>query len=820
MLMTLGLCATAEWATPGIAAAQAASAAAKPEAVQEIVVTGERKQETLQKAPASVTALSAQVLAEAGVKRAADFVALAPGVAIVVGSTEAADAQVNIRGLNGARDANPNFAFVVDGIVLSDPAAFNRSFTDLSQIEIFKGPQGAIYGRDAEAGAIVVTTVKPGPTFEGGTTVGYANNNTFYNQSSISGPLIKDQLFGRLSADYRTTDGFDTNTFTNSKTVDDEKAYDINGRLIWNPTSDWSFDLKASYGNVNAASINFNADFMLPGLTSVFGPAVDENVNSHQFDYVNNIVPDNHQTARELSVKFDHDMSWAKLTGYVQYSNIDNNLLSDGTVAPFGFYNNSNNITGTNVCQTSQAAALASGLKYPAPQNPALGFLGPYTASTCDGYQYQVRNEIDKSAELRLSSTNNNGLAWSGGVYYLNVDRHVGVSIGNDLGLPILQNLYNPANSQSPTSQEYNDAFTTNVYAAFGSIDYNILSNLVLSAAIRYDVEQRSVHNEVPAGNLQDYINVVAGGPANGVFYPLNPGLIVNPSGIPDAHKTFSQPEPRVSLRWDVQPNISLYSTIGVGFKSGGFNSSGTEATIKNIAAETGSDVKVGDSYAKETSTAYEIGMKGNFLDRKLGVQVAFYYTQVNNMQFAEFFSTPQGLLRTDSNIARVNLDGVEIGLQYKLKSWLSAVGGFNYTDSKILANESRPDTVGNQSPYTPQYTANIGLSLNKPITDDVKLIGRLDTNFTGPTWFHTVQDQTVPSLFGPADLSKGLRAAYSLTNLRFGVATGKVELVAFVSNVFDKRYLAEVIPAPEFGGAFVSEGPGRLVGAEVSYRF
>jgi iron complex outermembrane receptor protein len=578
--MTLGLCATAEWVTPGIAAAQAVSAAAKPEAVQEIVVTGERKQETLQKAPASVTALSAQVLAEAGVKIAADFVALTPGVSIVVGSAEAADAQVNIRGLNGARDANPNFAFVVDGIVLSDPAAFNRSFADLSQIEIFKGPQGAIYGRDAEAGAIVVTTVKPGPTFEGGTTVGYANNNTFYNQSSISGPLIKDQLFGRLSADYRSTDGFDTNTFTNSKTVDDEKAYDINGRLIWNPTSDWSFDLKASYGHVDAASINFNADFMLPGLTSVFGPAVDENVNSHQFDYVNNIVPDNHQTARELSVKFDHDMSWAKLTGYVQYSNIDNNLLSDGTVAPFGFYNNSNNITKTNVCQTSQAAALASGLKYPAPQNPAFGFLGPYTASTCDGYQYQVRNEIDKSAELRLSSTNNNGLSWSGGVYYLNVDRHVGVSIGNDLGLPILQNLYNPANSQSPTAQEYSDAFTTNVYAAFGSVDYNILSNLVLSAAIRYDVEQRSVHNEVPTGNLQDYINVVAGGPANGAFYPLNPGLIANPNGIPDAHKTFSQPEPRVSLRWDVQPNISLYSTIGVGFKSGGFNSSGTEATI------------------------------------------------------------------------------------------------------------------------------------------------------------------------------------------------------------------------------------------------
>ena len=792
-----------------------AHAQTKPE---EVIVTGQRKSQTLQKAPVSVTVLSKATLQQAGVKRASDFVALTPGVALVAGTAEVGDSQVNIRGINSARDAESAFAFVVDGVLMPNPAAFNREFVDLSQIEILKGPQGAIYGRNAEAGAIVVTTTPPGDAYDASIKTGVGQYGDVYNITTLAGPIVPGKLAGRITVDYRDFHGFDTNVFLHNKSVDYENGGDVDGRLVYTPSADWKFDLKARIGRVSAASIDYNAVFALPALTSVFGPAVNENVNGHQFEYVSNIQPEDHQSTAEISLKADHDLGWGKLSAYVLYSNITNNLLSDGTLATFGFFNNANNVTGRNVCQSSQAAALAGGLKYPAPQNPTLGFLGPYTASTCDGYQYQVRNEADISSEIRIASNPGQQLRWSAGLYYLHIDRHVGVSVGDDTGSPILQNLDNPINSTSPTAQLFDDKFTTNVYAAFASADYSIQPDLVASAAVRYDVEARNDQSLVPTGNRQDFINVVTGGPANGVFFPLNPGLIANPNGIPASSKTFQAPEPRVSLTWTPVPTLSLYATFGVGFKSGGFNPAGTQATVANVAAETGSNVRVGNSYGEETSDAYEIGMKGSLLDTRIAYQAAAYYTQVHGMQFNEFFSTAQGLLRVDSNIDRVDLQGGEAAVQAHALEWLDVVAGVDVTGSEILKNASRPDTVGNKSPYTPAYTGNVGFAVHQKLTDRYTLLGRWDTNFTGPTWFHTVQRQSEPTIFGAPGYYGGTeRQAYSTSNLRAGIAGPHFELVGFIQNIFDKRYLAEVIPAPEFGGSFASQGPGRLFGAELT---
>ena len=802
----------------------AAPASAKPGSasrttdVTEIVVTGQRKSEKLQKAPVSVTVLTKRTIDDAGVKRAADIVALTPGASLVTGTAETGDVQLNIRGINSARDAGSSFAFVVDGIQEPDPSTFNREFADLQQVEILKGPQGAIYGRNAEAGAVVITTITPTNLLQASATTGVGNFNTVYNQSTVSGAIIPDILLGRLSFDYRNTDGYYKNNLYDNYSVDNFRNYDINGRLIYKPSDDWSFDLKVRSGLTNAASIFYNAVFELPALVPVFGPTVNEDVNAHQFRYDENIQPENHQDTQEVSLKADHPLSWARLTTYVDYSSVNSNLLSDGTLASFGFFNNSNNVLGRNICASSQAAILASGFAYPLPQNPALGFLGPYGPSTCDGYQYQVRDESDVSTEIRLSSRNARRLRWSGGLYYLHSERHVGVSVGNDLGFSINKNLDNPINSTSPTAQLYNDAFTSDVIAEFASVDYDIRPDLVVSAAIRYDTEFKSDKNLVPPGNLQDYININAGGPAAGSFFPLNPGLLASPNGIPAKSAVFDQPEPKLSLDWTPTSALTLYATAGIGFKSGGFNSAGTEATVAKIASETGSDVRVGDAYGKETSDAFEIGLKGHYLDSKLTFQAAGYYTIVHGMQFNEFFSSGEGLLRVDSNIDRVDLQGGELAAQYHPLRWLILSAGGDITGSEILKNSSRPNTVGNKSPYTPAYTGNTAVSIYQPLTERLALTGRLDTNFIGSTWFHTVQRQSVPTINGVDGYYGGAeRRPFSTTDLRLGIAGKRFEFVAFISNLFNRHYLTEVIPAPEFGGSFISEGPTRLIGGELT---
>jgi len=202
-------------------------------ALEEITVTARRRSESLRDVPGTVTALTTGVLESAGVRRAEDFISLTPGVSMV-NAAEVGDTQVNIRGINGARDAETSFAFLVDGILYTNPAAFNREYTNLKQVEVFKGPQGAIYGRSAAAGAIIVTTKKPGnePEFHG--RASFAEDDTINAFASYSGPLIKDELYFDLAADYRESDGFYRNSFqNNTPIVDAFESFNINGRLVW-----------------------------------------------------------------------------------------------------------------------------------------------------------------------------------------------------------------------------------------------------------------------------------------------------------------------------------------------------------------------------------------------------------------------------------------------------------------------------------------------------------------------------------------------------------------------------------------------------------
>jgi iron complex outermembrane recepter protein len=229
--------------------------------VEEIIVTARRRSESLSDVPGTVTALTESVLESAGVQRAEDFIKLTPGVSMV-NAAEAGDTQVNIRGINGTRDAENSFAYILDGVLYTNPAAFNREYTDLKQIEIFKGPQGAIYGRNAAAGAIIVNTSKPDGESKTKATLGFAEDNSYLLKGSTSGTLVKDKLFFRLSGDYRKSDGFYRNSWNNdAATIDRSESFNINGRLVWEASENLSVDMKARYGEVDAGSIVFNSTF-------------------------------------------------------------------------------------------------------------------------------------------------------------------------------------------------------------------------------------------------------------------------------------------------------------------------------------------------------------------------------------------------------------------------------------------------------------------------------------------------------------------------------------------------------------------------------
>jgi len=800
-----------------------------------IIVTARRQDELLAEVPASVTVFTAEMLDRTGVQQADEFVQLTAGVTIVSGTAEAGDTQINIRGINGARDAESSVALVVDGILKTNTAQLNQDQGTLRQIEILKGPQGALYGRNAAAGAIVIQTLKPSDILEGGVKLSAAEDNTYKASGYISTP-IGDSAGLVLSASYNTSDGFYRNSFLdNRKVVDDQETWSVDGRFIAELGDATEIDVKARYADLSGASINFNTAFHLPNFAGV-DPAFFEDVNDHEFGYYSNIRPTNDQTTFETSVKLTHEFEAMTLTAWALYSDVDQSLTADGTSADFARYTfpgaTQASVDASNSCFATTAQLTGYPLNAPTfvgnnpipfifdPVNGST--LGAYSPTTCDGTQYQIREQTDISAEVRLSSNGDGPLAWQIGAYYLNIDRDVGVSLGADLGQGVIRQLYNDADSSNPTSQLFSDNFNTNVYAAFGSLDYEVADNFDVSLALRYDIEQREVSSRVP----------LVTDPITGD--PINPGQAFG--AIPDQKETFKELQPKLSLRYGLTDDLNIYANWGIGFKSGGFNNQGAAAIVdQNFNQFLGTNVLINDVYRKETSSAFEAGIKGSAANGAITFDLAGYYTKVDDMQFFEFFVGAFGLLRVVSNIDKVDIYGVEFNANAEIVEGWDIFGSVNFTESEIKDNASRPYTVGNKSPHTADYTINLGTQMVAPIANSFDLVMRADYRITGPTWFHTVQEDTGPTLFsgllpgsalalpafvGDGDMSITERDAFGVLDLRFGLEGDNWNITAFADNLLDKRYLNDVITAVEFGGSFVSPGGLRRLGVEVGYKF
>jgi iron complex outermembrane receptor protein len=608
----------------------------------------------------------------------------------------------------------------------------------------------------------------------------------------------------------------------------------LDGRLVYGQGTATQLDMKARYAKFSGASLPFNAAFHLPNFAAA-NPAFYEDVNKHPFKFYNNIRPTNDQKSFDMSLKLDQELSDSlKLVAWALYSDVKQDLVADGTSADFARFISAKDPrvqSSVNSCFASTAALKG----YPVNQPGAIGQIpvpfifapangstfGPYSPTTCDGTQYQLRNQEDISAEIRLIG-DAGAVNWQVGAYYLNIKRKVGVSLGADTGAGVTKQLYNNPTSSNPTTLLLADQFKTDVYAAFASLEYTPNDKFNAGIALRYDIEDRKSSSLVPTA-----LDPFTGG-------PINPGQAFGK--LTDKNARFEQFEPKVTVSYKPNSDLNIYANWGIGFKSGGFNNQGSAQLIRdNFVSAFGANVKVNDQYDKEWSSAFEGGVKGNLLDGKVTFDLAGYYTQVHNMQFFEFFVGGFGLLRVVSNIDRVDLKGIEATTSVKPMRGVRLFGSFNYTDSEIKENASRPYTVGNKSPYTADYTLNAGIELEKPIKTGLKAFARADYRLTGPTWFHTVQNQSIPTLFSgllpisalqlPAVVGNGKydvarRASFGVANVRLGIQGDRYGLSIFANNVTNKRYLNEVITAVEFGGSFITPGTRRLIGVEGSYKF
>jgi iron complex outermembrane receptor protein len=443
-------------------------------------------------------------------------------------------------------------------------------------------------------------------------------------------------------------------------------------------------------------------------------------------------------------------------------------------------------------------------------------------------------------------------------MYFLHIDRRVGVAqLEDDNRAQLPRSFVNEL-----TDALVLDDFETTVLSGFGSINYDMTDRLELSFALRYDIEDRKVKNAVPSpadgavstridycGNFFEGGCTLNGAPLGGT--PWNPAFIDLDTGavssrVADRSEEFDAIQPKVSLTYDVSDNTTVFGSWGVGFKTGGFNNlGGTEIISLFLVNPDGLPVAPPEIYEEETSSSFEVGFRSTLLDGNLQLNAAAYHTEVDDMQFFEFYVGPFGLMRTVEGIDEVTIQGFEIGGSWQMTDALRLDAGYSTIDGEIDAMTVRPYVAGNDVPNAPEFTANLALTWDQNI-GDLNLMARIEYAYQGDVFYHVVQGNDLDSPNGgvpglgiapnysvPAALQNltgegGLDTsyentkvdAYGITNLRVSLGGDQWTVTAFARNLFDEEYVGEVIMAPEFGGAFVTPGTYRTAGVEFQWNF
>lgn len=806
------------------------------QAIDEVIVTARQQSESMMEVPATVVAFSSEEIENAAIDRPKDFIMMTPGLSQVQ-TLEVGDMQVNIRGINSGRDTESSVALVIDGVLVTNPNALNQEMDNMRQIEVLKGPQGAIYGRNALAGAIVLTTKLPPEEFEASVEFGVGSYNKIKGAVGVGGP-INDKVRASLRYHFSEEDGYAYNSYLDCDGCEtDFKDFGLVGRVIFEPTDSSMIDVKARYSEVDAGSLAFNASLAFKDAAAAgFGDLFYADPNNHKFVYINRNDPTNLQESTNISVRGVFDLDIGELTTYLAYNKADNFFLGAGTSNNFGIY------SANPVCLAEYNEAASTGSRpvpapfYYVPGNIGLSFLPPYPPIACGGWQYQQRDQEDITFEARLSSNQDQRLRWMAGFNYLDVERHLVVAYSGDLGLGANPAGFNPTSGPNPTDLLYDDDLLSEVTAFFGNVEYDVTDALEVGLAIRYDEEKREVNNNVPKLNPQTPgfgafgVPVCTTTPCN---YYINPYYNANPGAdsIPSREETFDQVQPKLSIKYSASEDLTYYASYGVGFRSGGFNSQGTTATLQTffgtlaLADGTLNLNGLKDSFDKEISKAFELGFKSRLLDNALAINGAVYMTDTEDMQDFSFFAGPFGSLRVVTNIDEAEIRGAEIDFKWRASEELTVFGGYGITDTEITAYSTRPYTVGNNLPYIPEETGNLGVQYINQVSAEWELTSRLDVMYAGETWFSPVQNESLPNFFtafgyGNGEFSRQKRDPYAIANVNFVMSNGVWTLNLWGKNVTNEEYLEEIIPAPEFGGSFIHDSYGRAYGLNVSRKF
>jgi iron complex outermembrane receptor protein len=750
---------------------QGAAEAEQPPIVSEtIVVTPRAREENLQEAPIAVTAFTSEGIEAAAVRRAADFIALTPNVTIA-DAQDSGNVAINIRGIGQIRNGETPVAISVDGVLLTSPLQFNQELFDIEQIEVLRGPQGALYGRNAIAGAINITTRRPRQQRSGAIRLGVGNGESANASLSLGGP-VGDSLSLRGGVAYARSDGLIENAFTGTP-VDDYEDRTIRFRADWDAGERANLDFRVFANGREGGAAYFARPLLQAAGIPFVDPPVELDVANHVVAPVSNVTGFDDRDLLDLSLKFDLETPAGQLRLTGAYSSVDHLVAFDG----FDYSDNTR-------CYL-YGFSLASDALLPCGR-PRLLALGPSGDPDGDdalfpaGFNttFQDNDIRSTSQEIRLTSPGDGRVRYILGAYSLQRDRGLVTGTNEDIGGDILAALdFDPATPHA-TRTYFAEENDDTAFAVFGQAGFDLSESVELTLSGRYDEDQRQQTDPRPEGKRVDGFGIPIAGPAT-------------------REAVFSKFQPKATLRWTTSEYSNLYLTYAEGFRSGGFNAPGTE-----ISPFTGEPIA--DSvYQQEESRNFEVGFKTVWPESNLIVNGAVFAAEADDLQTFNFNGAVNAQIVR--NIDVVEISGAEVEVTWLAAPGFSIFGGVGYSDAEIVEYAANPMAVGNQVPYTSKLTTNLGGQLERSLSSSVDLIVRADWEHRGKTYFHE----------GGTIVGVPVRDPLDFVSLRLAFQTSGYTFAIWGKNLLDERYYEEVV-APDYN----YQGRPRSFGVEFVYSF
>lgn len=718
--------------------------------LEEVIVTAQKRSENLQDVPVAVSAITADQLDDIGFNDIADIAAQVPSL-IVLTNISPLSATFRIRNIGNAGNIptfEPATGLFIDGAFRSRSGMGIGDLADVQSVEVLKGPQSTLHGKNVTAGVISVTTKAPSDTLEGMVEASLGDDQLQQLKTSISGPLT-DWLSGRVSwvethrgAWINNTIGADSDN-QDSRAIRGQLQADFSDQLSARLIVGYSEkDLNPMSGDVYLSEAAKTIIANAGGKTSIANDPTDRKV-----EYRDNTTFASESNDLILKVEYAFDK------------------LSLTSISSYDDYESANGVN--DVEQQSLQVA---------------NFL-------------DVQNGHSFSQELRFASNDNARLNWLAGLFYyentfIRGDRDrpefiaqqdiaaYGDAVADyqiSLGiLPInLLPLTIPALGVAGDRGDYYVKQQTESFGIFNKYDLSLSEQWQMSLGLRYSYEKK--HGSIEQSNQLSVLGCVP---------PLNTNLLcsVTPDGSNyDGTLDFEAVTGALSSSYFLTADSMIYGSLSTGFKAGGFSLQNGTATDESRP------------YGEENVTNYEIGLKSEFLDKRARINAAAFYTEYEDFQNASY----AGLIFVVNNAELVTVSGVEIDSTFILTPSLIANVNVAYIDTiydKYTGGQcyygrapdndlGQCDLSGENLPSATRIKGNIALNYYHTMLSG-EFYTRLDYLYNGDA-------NNSASLDPRAETS-----SYGITNLRLGWQNSQWDLALWGKNLSDKNAVAQTAPA------------------------